>query len=145
MYINVRLHLGCMPYAVIPSGIIISWMLLLSHVDYNNSLCILIYWIFISRPVWPAGHYVPGCPSVCPSHFTGTTLHAAPSKCWAFSTNYHICIAMPAWCKCAPPILFWHWPPCNLFSRSCWTSLFFIDPHWQVPISVHYPAKAMQF
>ena len=34
-------------------------------------------------------------PSVCPSRFRGTTLRAAPSKNYAFSANYHACIAMP--------------------------------------------------
>ena len=54
----------------------------------------------------------PGCPSVLlsvrpsvrPSHFRGTTLRAVPSKNYAFSTNYHACIAMPTWRRCAPPI-----------------------------------------
>ena len=70
----------------------------------------------------------PGCPSVCPSvlplHFKGTTLRAAPSKNYAFSTNYHACIAMPTWRRCAPSILFWPWPPYNLLLRSCLTLHF---------------------
>ena len=48
------------------------------------------------------------------SSLMGTTLRAVPSKSHAFSTNYHTCIAMPTWHRCAPPILFWHWPPFNL-------------------------------
>ena len=52
-----------------------------------------------------------------PSHFMGrsTTLRATPSKIYDFSTNDHACIAMSTWCRCAPPILFWPWPPFNLF------------------------------
>ena len=73
----------------------------------------------------------------------GTTLRAAPSKSHAFSTNYHACIAIPTWCRCAPPILFWHWPPYNLLPRSCLTWIFFVDPHWWVPLCVQCPAKAM--
>ena len=34
-------------------------------------------------------------PSVRPSCFRDTTLCAAPSKNYAFSTNYHACFAMP--------------------------------------------------
>ena len=86
----------------------------------------------MSRPVWPAGHYVSGLsfrpsvfPSVRPSRFRGTTLCTAPSKNYAFSTNYHACIAMPTWPRCAPPILCWPWPPYNLLPRSCLTWIFF--------------------
>ena len=71
----------------------------------------------------------PGCPSFRPSfrpsRFRGTTLHAAPSKNYTFSTNYHACIAMPTWPRCAPPILCWPWPPYNLLPRSCLTWIFF--------------------
>ena len=74
-----------------------------------------------------------------------STLHAAPSNSHAFSTNYHACIAMPTWGRCAPPILFWPWPPYNLLSRSCLTWIFFVDPHWWVPLCVQCPAKAMPF
>ena len=80
--------------------------------------------VFMSRPVWPAGHYASGLsvlPSFRPSRFRGTTLCPAPSKSYAFSTNYHACIAMPTWPRCAPPILCWPWPPYNLFLRSCLT------------------------
>ena len=45
------------------------------------------------------------------SSLMGTTLRAAPSKSYAFSTNYYACIAMPTWPRCAPPILCWPWPP----------------------------------
>ena len=79
------------------------------------------------------------------SSLMGTTLRAAPSKSYAFSTNYHACIAMPTWPRCAPPILCWPWPPYNLLSRSCLTWIFFVDPHWWVPLCVQRPAKAMHF
>ena len=55
----------------------------------------------------------------------GTTLRTAPSKSYAFSTNYHACIAMPTWRRCALAILFWPWPPNNLFPKSCLTWIFF--------------------
>ena len=79
---------------------------------------------FMSRLVWPAGHYVSVLsvrPSVRPSRFRGTTLRAAPSKSYAFSTNYHACIEMPTWPRCASPILCWPWPPYNLLPRLCLT------------------------
>ena len=109
--------------------------------------------VFMSRPVWPAGHYVSGLssfrpsvlPSFRPSRFRGTTLRAAPSKNYAFSTNYHACIAMPTWPRCAPPILCWPWPPYNLLPRSCLTWIFFLDPHWWAPLCVQCLAKAMPF
>ena len=75
----------------------------------------------------------------------GITLRAAPSKSYAFSTNYHACIAMPTWPRCEPPILCWPWPPYNLLPRLCFTWMFFVDPHWWVPLCVQCPAKAMQF
>ena len=46
------------------------------------------------------------------------------------STNYHACIAMSTWCRCAPPILFWPWHPFYLFSRSCLTWISSINLHW---------------
>ena len=61
----------------------------------------------------------------CRSSLMGTTLRAAPSKSYAFSTNYHACIAMPTWPRCASPILCWPWPPYNLLLRSCLTFDFF--------------------
>ena len=80
-------------------------------------------------PGWPAGHYVSGLssvlPSFRPSRFRGTTLRAAPSKSYAFSTNDHAYIAMPTWPRCAPPILCWPWLPYNLLLRSCLTWDFF--------------------
>ena len=75
----------------------------------------------------------------------GTTLRAAPSKSYAFSTNYHACIAMPTWPRCAPPILCWPWPPYNLLPRLCLTWILFVDPHWWVPLCVQRPAKAIPF
>ena len=104
------------------------------------------------------------------SSLMGTILRATPSKGYTFSTNYNACIAMPAWRRCAPPILFWPWPPYNLLPRSCLASIFFVDPpwwvpwplynlfprlcltliyfvdpHWWVPLSVQRPEKAMPF
>ena len=38
-----------------------------------------------------------------------------PANAIPFSTNYHACIVMLTWYRCAPPVLFWHWPPFNLF------------------------------
>ena len=92
----------------------------------------------------------PGCPSVLlsirpSSHFRGTTLGAAPSKSYAFSTHNHACIAMPTWCRCAPPILFWPLPPNNLLLRSCLIWILYVDPHWWVPLCLQCPAKAMPF
>ena len=75
----------------------------------------------------------------------GTTLRAAPSKSHAFSTKYHACIAMPTWRRCTPPILCWPWPPYTLLPRSCLTWIFFVDPHWWVPLCLQCPAKAMPF
>ena len=69
----------------------------------------------------------------------GTTLCTAPSKSYAFSTNYHACIAMPTWPRCAPPILFSPWPPYNLLPRLCLTCIFFVDSHWWVPLCVLHP------
>ena len=64
---------------------------------------------------------------LCRFLLMGTTLRAAPSKSHAFSTNYHACIAMPTWPRCAPPILFWPWLPYNLFPRSCLTWIFSVN------------------
>ena len=100
--------------------------------------------MFYVTPCWPAGHYVSGL-SVLPSRFRGTTSRAAPSKSHAFSTNYHACIAMPTWPRCAPLILFWPWPPYNLFPRLCLIWIFFVNPHWWVPLCVQRPSKAMSF
>ena len=36
--------------------------------------------------------------------------------------NYHAQIALPTWNRCAPPILFWPWPPYNW---SCLTWILF--------------------
>ena len=79
------------------------------------------------------------------SSLMGTTLRAAPSKSYAFSTNFHTFIAMPTWHRCAPPILFWPWSPYNLLTRSCLSWYFFFDPHWCIPLCVKRPAKVMPF
>ena len=84
-------------------------------------------------------------PSVCPSHIRGTTLRAAPSKNYVFSTNYHASITIPTWRRCAPHILFCPCPPYNLFPRLCLTLIFFVDSHWWVPLCVQRAAKAMPF
>ena len=81
----------------------------------------------------------------CRSSLMGTTLRAAPSRIYAVSTNYHAYIALPTWHRFAPPILFWPWLPYNLLLRSCLTWIFFVDPHWWVPLCVQHPAKAMPF
>ena len=72
-------------------------------------------------------------------------LRAVPSKSHSFSTNYHACIAMPTCCRCALPILSWHWPPFNLFPSSCITWIFFVDSHWWVPLCVQCPTNSMPF
>ena len=105
------------------------------------SLCFLCPARYDRRDIMFPGLSV--CPSFRLSHFRGTTLRAAPSKNYAFSTNYHACIAMPTWPRCAPPILCWPWPPYNLLPRSCLTWIFFVDPHWWVPLCVQRPAKDM--
>ena len=52
--------------------------------------------------------------------------------------RYHFCvqrptiIALPTWCRCAPPMLFWPWPPFSLFPRSCVALIFFVNLHWSV-------------
>ena len=79
------------------------------------------------------------------SSLMGTTLRAAPSKSYAFSRNYHACIAMPTWPRCEPPILCWPWPPFNLFPSSCITWIFFVDSHWWVPLCVQHPTIYMPF
>ena len=79
-------------------------MIIMKHTNYYVPLCMTSRTLCF-RVVRPSV-----CSSVCPSHFRGTTLRAAPSKNYAFSTNYHVCIAMPTWRTCAPPILFWPWP-----------------------------------
>ena len=79
------------------------------------------------------------------STLMGTTLCAAPSKSYALSTNYYASIVLPTWYRCAPPILFWPWPPYSLLPRSCLTWIFFSDRHWWVPLCVQHPARAMPF
>ena len=41
--------------------------------------------------------------------------------------------------------MFWPLPPYNLLPRSCLTWIFFVDPHWWVPLCVQCPAKAIPF
>ena len=70
------------------------------------------------------------------SSLMGTTLRAAPC---------HACIAMPKWPRCAPPILCWPWSPYNLLPRSCFTWIFYFDPHWWVPLCMQCPSKSHAF
>ena len=82
---------------------------------------------------WPPYNLLPRSCLTCfffRSSLIGTTLRAAPSNSYAFSTNFHACIAMPTWPRCAPPILCWPWPPYKLLPKSCLTWIFFVDPHW---------------
>ena len=98
---------------------------------YNLLLSPCLTWIYFVDSHW--------------SSLMGTTFHSAPRKCHAFSTNYYTCIAIPTWHRCAPPILFWPWLPYNLLPRSCLTWIFYVDPHWWVPLCVQCPAKVMPF
>ena len=52
---------------------------------------------------------------------------------------------MPTWCRCSPPILFWHWPPFNLFPSSYITWIFCVDSHWWVPLCVQHPTIYVPF
>ena len=109
-------------------------------------------WIVFDDPHW----WVPLCVQ-CPAKampFQQIVMHALQCQhdidvhllfCYAISTNYYACIAMPTWRICAPPILFWTWPPYNLLLRSCLTWIFYVDPHWWVSLCVQCPAKAMPF
>ena len=84
------------------------------------------------------GHYASGL-SICPSHFTCTTLSAALSKSYDFSTNDPVHVTKPTWCRCAPPILFWPIPPFNLFPRCCLTFSWLIFTEWY-----HFVCSAQQ-
>ena len=57
----------------------------------------------------------------------GTIMRAAPSKSYAFSINYYVCIAIPSWHICAPPILFWPWPPLYITSPLRFSSSILTD------------------
>ena len=89
---------------------------------------VYLTWIFFFDPHW----WVP-------------LTSAAPSKSHAFSVNCHAGIAMPTWRRCAPPILFWPWPPYNLLLRSCLTLIFFVDSHWWVPFCLQCPSNSIPF
>ena len=83
---------------------------------------------FMSRPVWPVGHYVSGL-SVLPSvrHALGVPLRMQrPAKAMPFQQIIMNAFAIPTWPRCESPILCWPWPP------------------W-VPLCVQCPAKAMPF
>ena len=119
------------------------------------------YYTYIAMPTWPrcaplilCWPWLPynlfprSCLTwifLCRSSLMGTTLRAAPSKSYTFSTNYHACIALPTWHRCAPTILFWPWPPHNLLPRSCLTWIFSVDFYWWVQLCLQRPAKAMPF
>ena len=108
-----------------------------------------IHWTQLTTPFTPPiiqpVHLHGSAPCCYRSSLRGTTLCAAPSKSYNFSANYQACMAIPTWCRCAPPILFWLWPSFNVFPRSCLTWIFLIDLHWGVPPRVHRPEKAMPF
>ena len=103
------------------------------------------YFVLTLTSLWPAAEVVFNLDFLRRSSLMGTTLRAIPSKSHAFSTNYHTCIAMPTWHRCAPPILFWHWPPFNLFPSSCITWIFSVDSLWWLPLRVQYPTIYMPF
>ena len=44
-----------------------------------------------------------------------STLRSTPTNSYAILANYQVSIAMPTWCRCILPILFWPWSPFNLF------------------------------
>ena len=82
------------------------FILTLTSIYLFLRLCLT--WMFFVYPHW----WVPLCLQ-------------RPAKANAFSTNYHACIAMPTWPRCA------------------W--MFFVYPHWWVPLCLQCPAKAMPF
>ena len=96
------------------------------HITFFPRSCLT--WIFFVDPHW----WVPLCVQL-------------PAKAIHFSTNDHACIVLPTWHRCTSPILFWPWPPCNLFPRSCLTWIFSVDFYWWVQLCVERPAKAMPF
>ena len=70
---------------------------------------------------------------------------AQQKPCTCLLNNYHACIAIPAWCRCSPRILFLHRPPFNQFPTSCITWIFFVDSHWWVPLCVQRPTIYVPF
>ena len=117
------------------------------HCNDNWSRCAppILCWPWPPHNLLPRSCLTRGHDFFRRSALMGTTLRAAPSKSYAFSTNYHACIVMPTWSRFVPPILCWPWPPYNLLLRSCLTWIIFVDPHWWVPLRVQRPAKAMPF
>ena len=102
------------------------------------------YFVLTLNSIWPP-EVVFNLDFFLQSSLMGTTLRAAPSKSYAFSTNFHAWIALPASRRCALPILFWPWPPYNLLLRSCLTWIFFVDSHWWVPLCVQDQTIYMPF
>ena len=65
---------------------------------------------------------------------------SAKQKSYAFSTHYHACIAIPTWHRCAYPIFCF-----DIDLHSLLTRIFFVDPHWWVPLCVQCPSETMPF
>ena len=74
-----------------------------------------------SAPCFDLDLYLTCFPGSCLTRIFLIDLHWGVPLCvhhrkhYAFSTNYHVCIAIPTWYRCALPILFWPWSPLNLF------------------------------
>ena len=118
------------PYNLLPRSCL-TWIflsILTNKYIYYHACIAMPTWPRCAPPIlcwpWPPYNLLPrSCLTwiFCRSSLINTTLRAAPSKSYAFSTNYHACIAMPTWPRRAPPILCWPWPPYNLIPRSCLT------------------------
>ena len=67
-----------------------------------------------------------------------------PAKTMPFKQIIMHTNAMPTWYRYASHILFWHWPPFNLFPSSCIT-FSYVDSHWWVTLCVQRPAISMPF
>ena len=105
---------------------------------------------FMSRPVWPAGHYVSGLsvrPSVFPSvrHVLGVPLCVQrPAKTMPFQQI--IMHALQSQHDLDVHLLFCVDLDLHITSSEVVFNLdFFVDPHWWVPLCVQRPAKAMPF
>ena len=61
----------------------------------------------------------------------GTTVRAAPSKNYVYSTDYHVYIAMPTRKMSTS-----YFALTLTFQTSSLTWIFFINPHWCVPLRV---------
>ena len=72
------------------------------------------------------------------SSLMGTTLRAVPSK--KAMPFQHIIMH-----RCAYPIFCFDIDLHNLLTRTCLTWIFFVDPHWWVPLCVQRPSETMHF